>query len=467
MSDEHERLREAQDRAVERLRPLSESARAHASAVDAYRLSESARAHAQAVDGLRGLFEDGDRHGLTMRAAAGALDEFRRASACGLASVYREEVGRTAKLLADANDPARFSAFDGIGRLARDMAGPLEDARRLGLFGSLSAVRQELERATALRAEYESRFRLPEINEVGRLARELEEHRDALTAFRASTLPGQALRAAMEGMRSPWLDARDRIGSAFGFAGVQGIGAALRASQPYDPVVGAALRGGLGDWREPLSWPERIFREPTARFEFYVERGFNPRLTDFPAAAIEEGQALAGLRQPAPPIVSEYDGGAAQEGNEDPADPDGADFARNRAAFDRLQRFETQFRRFMDARMTAAFGPDWAKQQVPGEILTNWRRKKDTARKKGERDHPLIAYADFTDYILIIERGDNWKTVFEPVFLRKEDVRESFQRLFPVRICTAHARFITAEDEFLLRAETFRVERAMRAAPDP
>lgn len=319
-----------------------------------------------------------------------------------------------------------------------------------------------------LRAEYESRFRLPGTGEVGRLAREVEDQRSVLTAFRTSIVPGDALRAAMEAMRSPWLDARDRIGSALGFAEVQGIGAALRASRPYDPALATTLRGGLGDWREPLSWPERIFTEPAARFDFYVERGFNPRLTDFPGTAIEESQALAGLRQPPPPIVAEYGGAAAAaERGEESADPDDADFARNRAAFDRLQRFETQVRRFMDGRMTAVFGPDWAKRQVPGEILTRWREKRSTARKRSESDHPLIAYADFSDYILIIERADNWKGAFEPVFLRKEDVRESFQRLFPVRICTAHARFITADDELFLRAETYRIERAMRAVSGP
>ena len=319
-----------------------------------------------------------------------------------------------------------------------------------------------------LRAEYESRFRLPGTGEVGRLAREIEEQRSALTAFRASLVPGDALRAAMEAMRSPWLDARDRIGSALGFAEVQGIGAALRASRPYDPALATTLRGGLGDWREPLSWPERIFTEPAARFDFYVERGFNPRLTDFPGTAIEEGRALAGLHQPAPPMVTEYDGaGGGAERDEESAAPDDADFARNRAAFDRLQRFETQVRRFINERMTAVFGPDWAKRQVPGEILTRWREKKNTARKRGESDHLLIAYADFSDYILIIERADNWKGAFEPVFLRKEDVRESFQRLFPVRICTAHARFITADDELFLRAETYRIERAMRAVSGP
>jgi hypothetical protein len=47
------------------------------------------------------------------------------------------------------------------------------------------------------------------------------------------------------------------------------------------------------------------------------------------------------------------------------------------------------------------------------------------------------------------------------VFVRKEDVQESFMRLFPVRICTMHARIILLDDELLLRLETCRILRAI------
>ena len=62
------------------------------------------------------------------------------------------------------------------------------------------------------------------------------------------------------------------------------------------------------------------------------------------------------------------------------------------------------------------------------------------------------------------ERNDNWREVFKPIFLRAEDVRESFQRLFSIRIATMHARVITMDDETLLRFETTRVLKAIRTA---
>ena len=107
--------------------------------------------------------------------------------------------------------------------------------------------------------------------------------------------------------------------------------------------------------------------------------------------------------------------------------------------------------------MIAAFGADWIKHRVPGEIRQRWQEKKDTASKNGEREWPLIAYADFTDYLPVITRKDNWETVFKPVFRRAESVGESFQRLYPIRLCTMHARLITPEDQMYLYVETKRV----------
>lgn len=74
----------------------------------------------------------------------------------------------------------------------------------------------------------------------------------------------------------------------------------------------------------------------------------------------------------------------------------------------------------------------------------------------------LIEYADFTDYIEIIKRADNWNEVFQIVFRRKDDVQEAFYRLFPIRLATMHARFITLDDELLLRAEVRRIQKVIR-----
>ncbi|MGH9810258.1 MAG: Swt1 family HEPN domain-containing protein, partial [Terriglobia bacterium] len=90
-----------------------------------------------------------------------------------------------------------------------------------------------------------------------------------------------------------------------------------------------------------------------------------------------------------------------------------------------------------------------------------WEEKKERARNNGEPDRPLIAYADFTDYAKIITRRDNWKTVFSLIFVSTDSLRESFQRLYPIRLCVMHARIITQDDELYLHVETRRLLKAI------
>ena len=211
--------------------------------------------------------------------------------------------------------------------------------------------------------------------------------------------------------------------------------------------VTTALRESLGDWRSVTVFPPAIFDSPAVRSDFYADLGFDPALTDFPAPAFDEGMAIAGFSNLPP------------EADEEADDAEG--LARTTAAREHLIRFERLLRRFIDARMTAQFGPTWIRQQVPGTLLTAWRDKKAKAAETGEEEKSLLAYAEFPDYVQIIERNDNWIKVFEPVFGRREDVKESFVRLFPVRNCAMHARIITFDDEVYMHSETLRIRRAI------
>lgn len=81
-------------------------------------------------------------------------------------------------------------------------------------------------------------------------------------------------------------------------------------------------------------------------------------------------------------------------------------------------------------------------------------------------DWPLICYADFTDYILVITKRDNWP-LFARWFKRVESVRESFQRLYPIRLDTMHDRSIAEPDELLLLVETRRLMDAIGRRGQP
>ena len=120
-----------------------------------------------------------------------------------------------------------------------------------------------------------------------------------------------------------------------------------------------------------------------------------------------------------------------------------------------MHRFESQLRKFIHEKMEAKFGTNWIKQRVPGQIGERWRDKQ--RRDIGTLSWPTIAYADFTDYVTIITRNDNWRELFELTFVNKDSVQESFRRLHPMRLATMHARLITEDDELYLYVETKRI----------
>jgi hypothetical protein len=217
------------------------------------------------------------------------------------------------------------------------------------------------------------------------------------------------------------------------------------------------LRIDLGDWRDTIVWPKEIFEGLSARADFYVDLGFNTAITDFPAPAFEESLTIAELRRDPPTFVEHY--GSPVPASDD--DEEEKALVRTNIAHDWLLRFETQLRRFIDEQMTSNYGQDWPKHRLPNGLHEEWQSKKQEAQQAGGPPRALIAYADFTNYERVICKRDDWR-LFAPFFQRPEGVRESFQRLHPVRLDTMHARLITQDDELLLYVETKRLMKAIR-----
>jgi hypothetical protein len=188
----------------------------------------------------------------------------------------------------------------------------------------------------------------------------------------------------MKAMHSPWLNIEHIDRSTHAFAEMQAIGRILSERSPFEESLGASLRPNLGDWRDLLTPAPDLFMDPVLRSDFYLTRGFDPALTDFTVPAFYESVEIAGLRE-----TQEV---ARDVGNAE-AEEDG--LARNREAFDRLQRFEIALRRFIEMVMRAAHGDDWMEHQLPNGMLDGWRAKRDTAVTAGQAECPLIDYADF------------------------------------------------------------------------
>lgn len=334
--------------------------------------------------------------------------------------------------------------------ISRLMLGPNDDVLRM-LKQHDQLLTPDLARFRDVGQELAQRFRLPLIDESARLLSEYSE-RAASQAMAYSRVLDPSIQRAIESMRAPWLDSQNECRSIAGFIELQWIGETLRVGTPFDETIAELLRVDLGDWRADIAWPEVIFDDPAARSSFYVERGFNSELTEFPPAAFEETVALAGL-------VDAVLGG---EPEEEVSGEEKLAFRRTNKAQGWLLRFEITLRHFIVQRMFAVHGEQWMKQKIAGDMLQRWREKQQAARDAGQPERPLIEFADFADYLPIIERKDNWKDVFGAVFKHRESVQESFRRLRPIRICAMHSRLITQDDELYMFVETKRIVDAIR-----
>lgn len=302
---------------------------------------------------------------------------------------------------------------------------------------------------------HESMFRLPQAFEATRL---LDSYQIGAVAALAQGHAKDMLdqQRFLDAITPPWLNRIEEARSVTGILELQGMGKALRTIKGFDLELTVALRLDLGDWRDKITFPESVFIDPIARTDFYVNRGFNTALTDFPESAFHQGLEVAGLDGETLDI--EF----FRQVVEPSADPEEeAGLQRTNKCHDRLQRFERQLRQFINDVMTTQYGPDWPRKRLDSKLYENWEFKK----RRAESDGIIMTFidvADFTDYETIICKQDHWREVFETRFKKKESVRESLQRLQPIRLTSMHGRIVTKEDELYLVAEVLRILSAIK-----
>jgi hypothetical protein len=320
--------------------------------------------------------------------------------------------------------------------------------------------------ASALYGEVEAAVRrMADIERARTQARryiELQEgHAGSLAAaLRASAGVAQRIDAAriaeLVAIKAPWVDATAPTRSFESVAALAALGSSLRL--PSLELQSDAIRKALGDWRG-VSIPETILLDWDVRRSFYVHHGFDTRLTELPEPAFIESMRRTSVWRPdlSLPIapVAQVEIENAEQAVEE----------RMTQAFGLIRNIERQVRVYIERVMTERYGRNWVKQRVPAETLAAWRDKRKRESEEGRRVRPLIEYADFTDYLDIMIRRDNWADVFAPVFKTKDEVTVSFRRLFPLRICTMHGREITKEDYLVLVVETRWLLQAIGAIP--
>lgn len=309
-----------------------------------------------------------------------------------------------------------------------------------------------------LRATDESRFMLPGLPEAESM---LEVMRGGYFGSMQVRYGSQLsnVQEAMGAMQAPWLDSLRAVHSVRGFVELQAIGGAFAIVPSFGDGFSESLRADLGDWRDPITnWAHAIGESAEVRLSLYVERGLNTDLTDFSDEAFDESLTIAGITAESPILVSGYGKLTSlfTNGEESKA------LTRANEAHSWLQGLESQLRKFIDRSLTEIAGTNWPKHRLPNGVYDKWKSRK--LKNLDQAAHfPLVAYADFTEYVAIICRNDNWNEVFEPVFKRKENVRESFQRMYAIRLAIAHARTISNADALYFFVEVKRILEALRS----
>lgn len=313
------------------------------------------------------------------------------------------------------------------------------------LVRDMEAAQAQLRALTAFPIEP---FRTPAAAEIGRLMAEIKRNPVADWWQSEQARSQRQLQEAMAAIRRPYLDVGREIASFNAALELQTIGLAVRQNLGFDTAFARTLREDLGDWREPIDEPVDP-GDADARTVLYIERGIEPALTAFPAPTFTDLLDRAGLVLPALP-----------GGQGDPVEVNA--FEGSKSAYAWLLHFEHAVRGFIDERMTQVVGPGWIRQRVHADIIARWQARQQDAEAARMARTSLLDHADFMDYPQIITRKDNWREVFQPIFAREENVRESFHRLKPVRNATMHAGLITPQDLLLMCVEIHRLMRAMR-----
>ena len=304
--------------------------------------------------------------------------------------------------------------------------------------------------------EHRKQFYVPDPSEITSLTPNLEKEltRFAMRDSTASYKDG--LDRAMKSLSAPWLKIDDKIKSITAVSKLYDMGHLLNTKAMFSDELLKNLRENLGDWRGKFDLPQVILNDPLARHDFYVERGFNPSLTDFPSDAFEQAVSVTGIKTKQQPLIRAYSL-MPQLGKVNV----NSGIKRTTKAYILLRNFESQVRNFIDSHMKPIFGENWPKHRTTGEIYKKWRDRRDEAQNNGEKAYPLIAYADFADYEVIVTRKDNWEKIFKSYFKDKIFIQVSFRRLYPIRNCTMHSRPITHDDELILHVETKHLLKAI------
>lgn len=258
----------------------------------------------------------------------------------------------------------------------------------------------------------------------------------------------QRLLQAAGMMRSPWADAGNLDRSLGVLHNYLEIGRYVGSPDPYGDAATSFLRSRFGDWRDPGALAADSLLDRQARYDFYIDRGFDEDLTDAPDEVVEEEVAASGLS---------INWVAVFEVKEISIETSPMRALQNAAeARNYMGNFEIYLRDVINRVLTDTYGLDWHLSRVPKDMLGRWIAKRNREISRGRPEEPILNYSEFSDLGKIVCQENNFNEVFKKFIPRLEDAQEAFARLTPIRNVTAHNRLILPVDMVTMTAEVKR-----------
>lgn len=270
------------------------------------------------------------------------------------------------------------------------------------------------------------------------------------SAAHALRIDAAQIGQVINGLEAPWARYDDFLGSAAGIAQLTALAQGVRKLEPFENTLNDLMRFELGDYRDRVIWKDIDLLNSGSRQKFYRDQGLQAGIADFSSTTIGEclevelGPDLVQVASPFPISILLSAASAEEQVVQ---------------AFKCLRMIERYMRDRINQLMTKAYGEKWIKTHLKQDIREKWVDKQVTAVKNGKPKNPLIEYADFTDYELIITGDAAWREIFSIIYIHKEEVRVSFQRLNPVRVAVMHTRDLVIEDLLCLVLEGTRLMR--------
>ena len=274
------------------------------------------------------------------------------------------------------------------------------------------------------------------IAHIGRLQKDLVAEVVSLTAGLNARVEQQ--------LRTDWILPKFPYASIIGFERLLDFSGVVNTTDPFATDVSEIVAEEIGPGI--TSDPSTDLIDPIDRDAAAVESGLKAELIAFPTSEYSGVLYAAELKVSIPSTNA--------------LKPDWIQDPRNVPNSEHYQLFswvENQLRNFITRQLRSLAGGSWIRQRVSDSMRAKWRRRQDEdCNRYGVAQDPIY-YADFPDLMEIICRANNWRDTFEATFKNRDDVKASFQRLFPVRNAIAHNRALGRSDELTLICESTRI----------